>query len=368
MEIDHGNITETNFRVARVISQLAVAGVPMLLANLASEMSELLGTELMAELQSLGNRTFHSDLERESFSINCRRAGLRGFSPAKRWINTFSTPLVTDESVSIILATRRPQLLPRILQQIENQSATEIEVIIGLHGHTEPDTEVVRMLEKFRFEAKLILFSEECSLGSVLNGLTRAAGGRFISKMDDDDWYAPHHIEDLLLGKSYSGAGLVGAPVEFTYIESADLTTQRGFEKECFTEHVAGGTILLSKELLQEVGGWRATRSAVDRGLIDAVLASGERVYRIHGQNYLMHRRSPVPGVMAHTWSAGDEVFLRNCINQWDGFVPPPQFEGSASWFEPPGRLPSYQSYFDMASTRTKGEPRALRHLLRDEK
>lgn len=348
--IDAGNEEGTSFRVARLISQLAVAGVPMTLVNPEPEISELLGPDLFSVLSPLANSNFQSDLERESFSIDCRREGLRRFTPVKRWMNGLTAPLVSDESVSIVLATSRPQFLARILRQIQSQSATDLEVIIGLHGQTEPDPEAVRLLKKFRFEVTVMSFTGETSLGAILNGLTRAARGRFITKMDDDDWYAPHHIEDLLLGKSYSGAGLVGTPVEFTYVESADITTQRSFAGECFTDHVAGGTLLLSKELLQSVGGWRETRAAVDRGLIDAVLATGERVYRIHGQNYLMHRRPPAPGVLAHTWSASDEVFLRNSINQWDGFAPPPQFNESASWFTPPGRWPGYKSFFDDAS------------------
>lgn len=350
VEVEHRDIPETNLRVARLISQLAVAGVPMSLPKLTSEITTLLGAGLVSKLGTYGRLDSPSDLERESTSIDCRREGLKTFSPAKRWINALSAPLVTDESVSILLATRRPQLLPRILAQIESQSLTDLEVIVGLHGHTEPGPEVVRLLKGFRFEVKVMPFPGECTLGSVLNELTRVAAGRFITKMDDDDWYAPHHIEDLMLGKAYSGAGLVGTPVEFTYIEAADITTQRKFAGECFTDHVAGGTLLLSKELLQGLGGWRTTRAAVDRGLIDAVLATGERVYRIHGQNYLMHRRSPLAGVMAHTWSAGDEVFLRNSINQWDGFKPPPQFNDTTSWYTPPGRWPGYDSFFDSAS------------------
>lgn len=348
--MDYWNTTATGFRVARLISQLAVAGVPISLKRMDPDIAELLGPELVSMLRTHENVHFQSDLERESVSIDCRREALRGFTPSRRWANMMSTPFLTDESVSIVLPTRRPELLPRILSQIERQSATELEVLIGLHGHTLSDPDMVRLFKGFRFEVKVIPFLRECSLGSVLNGLTREAGGRFVTKMDDDDWYAPHHIEDLLLGKAYSGAGLVGTPVEFTYLEAADITTQRKFAGECFTDHVAGGTLLLSKELIQGVGGWRATRAAVDRGLIDAVRATGERVYRIHGQNYLMHRRSPVPGVMAHTWSAGDEVFLRNSINQWDGFSPPPQFGKSADYFTPPGRWSGYDSFFNGTS------------------
>jgi hypothetical protein len=350
IEIDGSNATVPKFRLARLVSQLAIAGVPLSLGKQDSTVSALLGEELESKLNNYGDGRFQSDLQRESLSIDCRREALRRFMPISRWVRAFAAPFVVDESVSIVLPTRRPELLPRILRQIEHQSATDLEVIIGLHGFVGTSPELLALVRSYPFDVRFMSFSDARSLGSVLNELTAAAKGRFITKMDDDDWYAPHHIEDLLLGRSYSGAGLVGAPVEFTYIESADITTQRQFGSECFSDHVAGGTLLLSKELLIGVGGWRTTKAAVDRGLIDGVLASGEHVYRIHGQNYLMHRRWPAAGAMAHTWSAGDETFLRNAINQWDGFSPPPQFGETASWFTPPGRWPGYQSYFEGVS------------------
>ena len=74
-----------------------------------------------------------------------------------------------------------------------------------------------------------------------------AAGGDVVLKMDDDDWYAPDFVADLLLARAYSGAELVGMPDDYYYVEPRDLTVRLGQPSEVYRQFVAGGTMLLDR-------------------------------------------------------------------------------------------------------------------------
>ena len=65
------------------------------------------------------------------------------------------------------------------------------------------------------------------SFGNVLNDGARRASGDVLLKMDDDDWYGPDFVTDLLLARDYSGADLVGCPPEFLFVEPLWVTVRR---------------------------------------------------------------------------------------------------------------------------------------------
>ena len=87
--------------------------------------------------------------------------------------------------------------------------------------------------------------------------------------------------------------------------------------------------MMLGRDELRQLGGWRPVHRAVDRCLLQAVQAAGGLIYRTHGQNYMMHRHSEADSHGGHTWNPGDSIFLQSVAEQWDGFRPPPQIGAS---------------------------------------
>lgn len=314
--------------VSRILSQLAASGVPLKTGLLNGAVHDLLGNTLGAMLENSEIQGATAS-ERESFSIEIRRAALRQFLPRLRLgslgLSRNRRPFDWP-SVSVILSTRRPGLIPLILQQISRQSYSNLEVVLAVHGNAQLSLASDAAISEFPGRIRHLSFTESVPFGEVLNEACAAADGQVVTKMDDDDWYSEFHIEDLVLAREYSGAQLVGSPVEFTYLEGLDITTRRGQNGERYTNHVAGGTMMISRADLRAVGGWRIVSNAVDRGLIDAVLASGGNIYRTHGQNYVMHRRTPKSASGRHTWDADYSVFLRDIREKWDGLVLPPLF------------------------------------------
>ena len=136
-------------------------------------------------------------------------------------------------------------------------------------------------------------------------------------RSDDDDWYAPDVVADLLLARSYSGAELVGMPDDVYYLEPTDETVRLGQPSEVYRQFVAGGTLMVDRSLLREVGGFRTVRRHVDAELIAAVRAAGGATYRTHGLGYLLRRTDS-----GHTWQADLDDLRARAAQVTPGFRP----------------------------------------------
>ena len=236
---------------------------------------------------------------REEHSIVERRAAIDEISPP-----------ATRPSVSIVMATKRPEMLDHALTQVAQQRGVEhLEVVLAPHGFDPGPVSGVQVLPQ----------PESMVFGDVLNAAVAAAGGDLVLKMDDDDWYAPDFVADLLRARDYSGADLVGTADEFYYLAERDLTVQRRHPGEFYTQWVAGGTLLLSRALLLEVGGFAPVPRHVDRHLLDALLAVGSTIYRTHGLGYVLRRNSD-----GHTYDADLDKILdpEQVVATWPGFRP----------------------------------------------
>ena len=346
LEIDGDRFSGLDRQLARHLSQLAVAGVPMLARALPAPVRSLLGDRLVDCIEAFD--AGDPRVLRESKSIELRRTALDLFSPRAVWnpvLGRLGKPLLPLPSVTVVLATRRPEKLASALDQLARQSWEALEVVVVLHGFDADLPEVRRAVDAYPGELQVRSVPADMVFGDVLNAGVRAASGDLVCKMDDDDWYGPHHLRDLVHAKDFSGATLVGAQVEFVYLESLDITTRRPPLGEQYSDHVAGGTMMLGRDELRQLGGWRPVHRAVDRCLLQAVQAAGGLIYRSHGQNYMMQRHSGADSHGGHTWNPEDSIFLQSVAEQWDGFRPPPQI---GPVLDPPTgtRLDAMRSHF----------------------
>lgn len=245
-------------------------------------------------------------LAREEHSLVLRRAALDEHGSVD-W----------QRSVSIVLATRRPEQLDFALAQVARQRGVRsLELVLAPHGFS-PDVRRVR--EAVGIDVRVVPAPADAVFGDVLNTAAAAAGGDVVLKMDDDDWYAPDVVADLLRARTYSGAELVGMPAEFHYLAPRDLTVKRGHPTELYAKFVAGGTMMVDRATLREVGGFRQVRKYVDAQLLAAVTAAGGAIYRTHGLGYLLRRNES-----GHTWQVDMDYLLdpSRVERTWDGLTP----------------------------------------------
>ena len=304
-------------RVARLVAGLSMAGVPVAADAVTEAARALLGDQVSAALTAPVD--LDDSLAREEHSIVLRRAALRAHSAAasRRRLARLAGVRVSDEpSVTVVLATRRPQMLAFALRQVGKQVGSELQLVLATHGFT-ADPGVVR---DSGLERVVVRQHDEAVLfGDVLADAAATADGDLVLKMDDDDWYAPDFVADLLLARSYSGAELVGTPAEQHYLVPKDVTARRGHKAELYAHFVAGGTLLVDRGLLREVGWFRSVRKYVDAQLLQAVSQAGAAIYRTHGLGYLLRRNAT-----GHTWQV-DMDYLLDPVRTVDvrpGFAP----------------------------------------------
>lgn len=309
--------------VARPLAGLAMAGVPLVpvtSSGVPPALAGFLGSAVVAAIAAqvdLGDA-----LAREEHSLVLRRAALDTFS-TRAWRAAVGAQVgvrvAGHPSVSVVLATRRAEMLDLALRQVAKQRGVgALELVLAPHGFTVDEARVREALPVTTV-LQVVPQPEETPFGDVLAAAAAASQGDVVLKMDDDDWYAPDVVADLLRARAYSGAEMVGMPAEMHYLAARDLTVKRGHPSETYARFVAGGTMLVDRGLLREVGSFRSVRKYVDAQLIAAVTAAGAAIYRTHGLGYVLRRNAS-----GHTWEVDLDYLLDpvRVERTWEGFRP----------------------------------------------
>ncbi|MGI5293043.1 glycosyltransferase family 2 protein [Nonomuraea polychroma] len=309
--------------LARIAMNLAAAGVPLVFDGPRAGWEGVLGDGLTNLVGDATVDDLQDQLRREQYSIRLRRYALTNFGMEARWkdmVGAARLPLLEQRPVSVVLCTRRRKMLKRALQQVARQRGVAVELILGLHGISREDPEVAAAVKIYEGELTVVELERRLLLGEALNYLARRATSSSIAKMDDDDWYGPDHLSDLLLTRQYSGAEMVGTPAEFVYFEEFDQTIKRKILTELpssmtETGRVTGGTVLLSRNAFEAVGGFKLVPKYEDGEMVIAIRAAGGHVYRGHSLNYVYRRCAPGN----HTWDVANTYFTDNETMRWKG-------------------------------------------------
>ncbi|MFD6097651.1 glycosyltransferase [Nocardiopsis flavescens] len=320
----------------RAVASLAAGGVPLVGGPLPAWATGL-GAPLADLITAADAEGLADPLRREEYSVRLRRTALRLHGSRSRWRELGAlagVPVPPAPTVSVILCTRRPDMVGFALAQIARQRGVDVELVLTLHGFPASLPEVDAAIAEYRATGRPLVLREAPAdriFGSVLNDAVASTSGDLVSKWDDDDWYGPDHLADLVQARTYSGAELLGVGQDFVYLQEVDLTLWREGRSESSSRFIAGGTILTDRAVLEETGGFRPVPRSIDTQLLIAVMRGGGRIYRGHGLGYVLRRTGG-----GHTWSEDMAFFLRNRIQQWFGWRPSALLEGEPAPFGRP--------------------------------
>jgi len=111
----------------------------------------------------------------------------------------------TKPLVSVIVPTHnRPELLAKALRSIQDQTFGDFEIIVV----NDAGIDVSRLVEHFNSRGTIRYINKKTNegLAAARNSGIRAARGKYIAYLDDDDTYYPDHLQILIDYLEYSDA------------------------------------------------------------------------------------------------------------------------------------------------------------------
>ena len=311
---------------AALVLRLAAASIPVVAPAEVAAAWTLLDPELRAAVAVTPASLEGDDLALARAAADQRRAAWRHHHLRLEWAPTPATapdgaPTWSPQlrpprrpSLSVILATRRPELLPAALAMVAAQQGVDTEVVVALHGAGDPDTAAAE-LARHGLDGRVLPVPARVPFGAALQAAVQASHGELVTKWDDDDLYGPDHLADLVIAQHQTGAALTGRAPEFVYLQASGTTVWRTPGRaEAHSMGIAGGTFLLPRAALEDVGGFPPVARAVDHHLKVAVKAAGGLVFRTHGFGFVLRRHAA-----GHTWESDDERFLASAVRTFEG-------------------------------------------------
>ena len=208
--------------------------------------------------------------------------------------------------VSVLTPTMRPDNVAHCLENFRKQTYENKELVLILNN-AEFDVDAIRREVRSIPNAQVIHVEGRTTLGDCLNRGAEAASGKYVAKMDDDDYYGQMFLSDSVLAASFSDSEIVGKGTHFVYFEATDSTALRGTAPEhTFTSAtVAGGSLLILAQVVRDIMFPSLSRSEDTRFQLSAEEA-GCRVYSADRFNYVRVRMSQSS---RHSWKISDTEF-----------------------------------------------------------
>ena len=113
------------------------------------------------------------------------------------WSNPPLPPPPGAPKVSVVIPTHdRPMFLARALQSVLEQTLQDFEILVA----NDRGIDVSSVIERFSSRARIIYLAEPAGKGiaAARNSGMRAASGKYIAHLDDDDLFHADHLESLV--------------------------------------------------------------------------------------------------------------------------------------------------------------------------
>jgi len=211
--------------------------------------------------------------------------------------------------VSVICSTNRMEHLESILENYHRQTYEPKELIVVLHGVGDRADGLRRQAEDMGIRnIKVLVMEKERTLGECLNGAIDASAGQYVAKMDDDDFYAPIYLVDLMHAFDYTDADVVGKHSYYVYLQDEDrLTIRLAGREHDYHRFVCGATMVIRRSVFDRVRFAEKTVGE-DSDFLTQCRDAGLRIYSADRFNYLCNRHA-APN--RHTWQVTEEEYVK---------------------------------------------------------
>jgi hypothetical protein len=200
--------------------------------------------------------------------------------------------------VSVILTTRdRPRLLALALECYREQTYPARELLVLDDGvETPADVEAVKALG-----GRLIRVDPETPIGSKINLGAAQAQGVLCQKLDDDDWYSPRFLEEmvwtLMAGSLNLTYSTIAFPCPFLFFDVERWEVRHSYDNEM------SGHVLFPREVWERAP-FRPISMLEKEAFAQDQVAIGTALRAVPARHLLLAvRHHAAGGERGHTWT-----------------------------------------------------------------
>lgn len=205
----------------------------------------------------------------------------------------------SQPEVSIIVATSKLKYIDNIFSNYVRLIYPNKELIIILNKNQLNKNDYILKFTGIK-NVRIFQLDQSCTLGECLNFGVQQARYNYISKMDDDDYYGPNYLTDLMNVFKYTDAHVTAKVSRFIYFEHNNILGifSPNYENKYVYNNIAGGTITFKKEVFNTVK-FKNLNCAEDRQFCLDCHSSGLKIYSADKYNYIYMRHKDLG---EHTW------------------------------------------------------------------
>ncbi|SFL56304.1 glycosyltransferase [Pelosinus propionicus] len=214
------------------------------------------------------------------------------------------------KSTSIVTCTNKPHCMDNIFQNYQNQVWGKKELIIILNRDD---------IDRYKWEKKaenyknvyIYQVPQEKSLGYCYNFSIKKANYDYIATFDDDDYYAPNYLTDLMHAFLYTDADIVGKLTYYTYLEEKRLLILRNpFQEYRYLDDklsfLDGGKKIIKRKVFDHVQ-FRDISNLEDVYMSQDCMKKGFKIFSTDKYNITYMRNTNKDN---HTWKENDDKIL----------------------------------------------------------
>ena len=213
------------------------------------------------------------------------------------------------DGVSVICCTNKKNNLNNIFNNFSSQTHYEKELIIILN-YDNPNIDVWK--EKFfSYEnVQIYTLDSKHSLGKCLNYAVYKSKYPIIAKFDDDDYYSPNYLEDMIKAFYFTNAKVIGKATTYVYFAKEKILAIRNINRDNrYTSRVEGPTLVFKKEVFEKVQ-FRDKTLGEDIAFCNDCINSGYTIFSTNKDNFVYIRNDE----NTHTWKINNNIFLKGCM------------------------------------------------------
>ena len=192
----------------------------------------------------------------------------------------------------------------------KEDSVHYIEVIIIAQNYN--DQELLKLEQKLKDSSKVfrathvIKNDSEDTLGKRLNQGIALSQGEYVAKFDDDDFYFPNYLQDMLIPFKFGDYGIVGKKEIFIYLEGQNKTFVRyKGQRHMETDFLTGATLVFSRKALTQLSFGDLNRGE-DSNILEQAKKLKIKTYVADPFNFVVYRSKELSN---HTWQVEDKFF-----------------------------------------------------------